>query len=99
MSRPERSESSRALVEQFSNVVRAYTSALEGVMLASAARMAINPTGHRCLELIEQHGGLTVGQLAEQSGLSTGAVTTLLDRLERALAPVPQYDVPRLPDE
>ena len=79
-----RSEKLRPLAEQFSHVVRAYTSALEGVTLAAAARMGINLTDHRCLELIERSGGLTAGQLAEQSGLSSGAVTTVLDRLERA---------------
>ena len=70
-------------MEQFAHVVRAYTSALQGVTLAAAARMGINTTDHRCLELIERNGGLTAGQLAELSGLSTGAVTTVLDRLER----------------
>jgi DNA-binding MarR family transcriptional regulator len=73
----------RPLVEQFAHVVRAYTSALQGVTLAAAAQMGINTTDHRCLELIERSGGLTAGQLAELSGLSTGAVTTVLDRLER----------------
>jgi DNA-binding MarR family transcriptional regulator len=76
-------QAARPLVEQFAHVVRAYTSALQGVTLAAAAQMGINTTDHRCLELIERSGGLTAGQLAELSGLSTGAVTTVLDRLER----------------
>jgi DNA-binding MarR family transcriptional regulator len=83
-STPVSGEPLRPLVEQFAHVVRAYTSALQGVTLAAASHMGINITDHRCLELIERRGGLTAGQLAELSGLSTGAVTTVLDRLERA---------------
>src|SRR6202046_1107817 len=38
----------------------------------------------RCLELVASHGPLTAGRLAEESGLTTGAVTFILDRLEEA---------------
>ena len=44
----------------------------------------INRTDARCLDIIERLGGITAGRLARESGLSTGAVTTVLDRLERA---------------
>ena len=38
----------------------------------------------RCLNVIENAGGLTAGELARQVGVTTGAVTGALDRLERA---------------
>jgi DNA-binding MarR family transcriptional regulator len=74
----------RPLVEQFSHVVRAYTSSLALVTTAAADALGVNSTDHRCIELIERAGELTAGQLAEASGLTTGAITTVLDRLERA---------------
>jgi DNA-binding MarR family transcriptional regulator len=49
-----------------------------------AEKLKLSRTDLRCLELIERLGPLTAGTLAEESGLSTGAVTFLLDRLEEA---------------
>lgn len=49
----------------------------------AVARLGINRTDGRCLDIVEQHGRMTAGELARESGLSSGALTTLLDRLER----------------
>jgi DNA-binding MarR family transcriptional regulator len=49
-----------------------------------AELLGVNRTDSRCLDILEQHGLLTAGQLATSSGLSTGAVTAVVDRLERA---------------
>jgi DNA-binding MarR family transcriptional regulator len=46
--------------------------------------LGINRTDARCVDILEQHGRMTAGQLASLSGLSTGAVTAVVDRLERA---------------
>ena len=46
--------------------------------------IGINRTDQRCLDIISQESGMTAGRLAELAGLTTGAVTTVLDRLERA---------------
>jgi DNA-binding MarR family transcriptional regulator len=43
----------------------------------------INLTDGRCIDLLDVHEGLTAGELAEAASLSPGAVTTVLDRLER----------------
>ena len=51
---------------------------------AVADYFGINRTDARCLEIIQRLGGVTAGRLARESGLSTGAVTTVLDRLERS---------------
>jgi DNA-binding MarR family transcriptional regulator len=51
---------------------------------AAADYLGINPTDGRALDVIDQHGRITAGDLARELRLSTGAVTTLVDRLERA---------------
>lgn len=47
-------------------------------------RLGINRTDGRCLDVIEREGPVSAGRLAEVSGLSSGAVTSVIDRLERA---------------
>jgi DNA-binding MarR family transcriptional regulator len=49
----------------------------------AAERLGINETDLHCLNIIENGGGLTAGELAVQSGLTNGAITGVLDRLER----------------
>jgi DNA-binding Lrp family transcriptional regulator len=49
-----------------------------------AERMGLGGTDHKALTLIEQHGPLTAGELAMLTGLTTGAITNVVDRLERA---------------
>jgi len=51
---------------------------------AVADFLGLNRTDSRCLDIIERLSGVNAGRLAAESGLSTGAVTTVLDRLERA---------------
>ena len=50
---------------------------------ALAARLGLNPTDLRCFELLVAEPGLSPGRLAELSGLTSGAITGVLDRLER----------------
>lgn len=50
-----------------------------------AERLGLNPSDHKCAELLMSESGIsTPGRLAELTGLSTGAITGVLDRLERA---------------
>jgi DNA-binding MarR family transcriptional regulator len=44
----------------------------------------VTDTDLRCLNIIENGGGLTAGDLTAQSGLTGGAITGVIDRLERA---------------
>jgi DNA-binding MarR family transcriptional regulator len=46
--------------------------------------LGINRTDARCLDILDQHGSMSAGDLAEASRLSTGAITAVIDRLERA---------------
>ncbi|WP_410600172.1 MarR family transcriptional regulator [Amycolatopsis sp. lyj-90] len=50
-----------------------------------AERIGLSATDHKVLELVGQaRGPLTAGRIAEMTGLSTGAVTGVMDRLEKA---------------
>lgn len=51
---------------------------------ALAVRLGLNTTDLRCLEELVEEPGLTAGRLAELSGLTSGAITGVLDRLERS---------------
>lgn len=44
--------------------------------------LGINRTDGRCLDIIGRHGKVSAGQLAIEAGLTTGAVTAVIDRLE-----------------
>jgi DNA-binding MarR family transcriptional regulator len=51
---------------------------------ALAEFLGLNPTDLRCLELVIEDPGMTPSRLAELAGITTGAVTGVVDRLERA---------------
>ena len=52
---------------------------------AIAQSVGLNATDTKCVDLISSHpdGTVTAGQLSSQTGLTTGAVTHILDRLEK----------------
>ncbi len=41
-------------------------------------------TDHKCLDLIHRFGAMPAGRLAELTGLTNGAITGIIDRLEKA---------------
>jgi DNA-binding MarR family transcriptional regulator len=49
---------------------------------AVADRVGMNPTDLESLDILARHGPITAGRLAELTGLTTGAITGLVDRLE-----------------
>ncbi len=51
---------------------------------AVADRLGLNATDMKCYTILRQAGPLTAGDLAERTGLTTGAMTGVIDRLERA---------------
>ena len=71
---------------------RAYQTAVEKMDEAFCKRIGVNRTDGRCLDVIDQRPGLTAGELAEAVGLSPGAVTTALDRLEQPRLRDPHRD-------
>jgi DNA-binding MarR family transcriptional regulator len=50
---------------------------------AAAARLGLHPTDLTCLDLLRSHGPMPPGQLAAETGLTPGAITAVVDRLER----------------
>jgi DNA-binding MarR family transcriptional regulator len=51
---------------------------------AVADRLGLHPTDHKCIDLLSSAGTMTAGELAEATGLTTGAITGVIDRLEAA---------------
>ena len=76
--------SKRALLDELIREVRVSGNQDNAFDKLAAELLGVNETDLHCLNIIENSGGLTAGQLADQSGLTNGAITGVLDRLERA---------------
>jgi DNA-binding MarR family transcriptional regulator len=75
-----REEIIRAISEKFREM------STETIMFhqAIADVLGLHITDHKCLDLITRYGAMPAGRLAELTGLTTGAVTGIIDRLEEA---------------
>jgi DNA-binding MarR family transcriptional regulator len=74
----------RDLFEELINEVRMSQVATDRFDEAVAQALGINRTDMRCLDVLEREGGsVPAGRLAEATGLTSGAMTTAIDRLER----------------
>lgn len=62
--------------------IRGYQTAVQQMDEAAHRALGINATDGRCLDVIDRRGLISAGQLASEAGLTTGAVTAVLDRLE-----------------
>jgi DNA-binding MarR family transcriptional regulator len=51
---------------------------------AMAERLGLGPSDHKCLDLLLERGPMTGSQLATITGMTTGAITGVVSRLERA---------------
>jgi DNA-binding MarR family transcriptional regulator len=49
-----------------------------------AERLGLNITDHKCMGMLLRFGSMTAGDLARHAGLTTGAITGVINRLERA---------------
>jgi DNA-binding MarR family transcriptional regulator len=73
------------LIRELVLEIRGSQTETDAVDQAAADYMGINRTDLRCLDILDrQEKPMTAGMLADHSGLTTGAVTTVIDRLERA---------------
>jgi DNA-binding MarR family transcriptional regulator len=72
------------VIEEGGRVFRAYQTSNDNYDQAVADHLGMNRTDMRCIDLIDQAGGMTAGELARAAGLTSGAVTAVVDRLERA---------------
>jgi DNA-binding MarR family transcriptional regulator len=72
------------IVAAIANAARASQNQTDLLDEAACEMLGINRTDHRCIDILDRHRRMTAGELAEASGLTTGAVTAVLDRMERA---------------
>jgi DNA-binding MarR family transcriptional regulator len=82
--RTRKTPSRRELIERLSIAIRASQNISDAFDEKVAERLGINRTDLRGLDILNQRGSMTAGQLAEAMHLTSGAITTLLDRLEKA---------------
>jgi len=81
---PNKPQSSRPAAADFHNLMgRELSNAVVFFHEAVAAHVGMNAAEWKCLGLLDQHGSLTASRLAELSGFTTGAITGIVDRLER----------------
>lgn len=69
---------------RWKEAVRANQTATDMFDEALTVFLGINRTDGRCLDIIDRKGRISAGQLAIDAGLTTGAVTAVIDRLESA---------------
>jgi len=71
------------LILQFRNASRQYSDASIFMHEAIARRAGLSGADHKYLGLMLKYEKLTAGDLSKLTGLTTGAVTGLIDRLEK----------------
>jgi DNA-binding MarR family transcriptional regulator len=72
------------LVAELVETMRDVTTATIVFHQAVADRLGMNVTDHKCAGILAQSGPVAAGELAERTGLTTGAITGVIDRLEKA---------------
>jgi DNA-binding MarR family transcriptional regulator len=73
-----------ALLQELENAMRIASS--QGALFAKsvADRAGISSADMECIDFVNVEGRMTAGRLAELTGLTTGAITGVVDRLEKA---------------
>jgi DNA-binding MarR family transcriptional regulator len=75
-------ESKVELLQRVMYASRASEAAVDRFDGLAADALGVNRTDARCLDIVDNEGGsITAGRLAELSGLTTAAVTAVIDRL------------------
>ncbi len=69
---------------QIGERIRRFATALILFHHAIAERIGVGPTDLQCLDLLRERGSMTGSELAAVTGLTTGAITGVVARLERA---------------
>jgi len=74
----------RDLIAALGSAFRAQQRATDALDDAAALYFGVNRTDLRCLDVILEQGSATPSALAESLGITSGSVTTMLDRLTEA---------------
>ncbi len=78
-------ESRRELVEEIvGRLTRKRSTADVLFHHAVAVRLGLGPTDHKCLDLLRERGAMSGSELAAITGLTSGAITGVVARLEQA---------------
>jgi DNA-binding MarR family transcriptional regulator len=79
-----RAKTRAALMQELEHAVRrsSGSGAIFGQTVANYA--GISSSDHECIDFLNLEGRVTAGRLAEVTGLTTGAITGVVDRLEKA---------------
>jgi DNA-binding MarR family transcriptional regulator len=78
-----RSKAREALLAELGEATRVYQRSVDAMDELAVKLMGVNRTDARVIDLLEQHGRLTAGEIAVGASLTTGAVTGVIDRLEQ----------------
>jgi DNA-binding MarR family transcriptional regulator len=78
-----RTKTRSALLQELENAMRIVSS--QGAMFAKmvADQAGISSADMDCIDFVNVEGRMTAGRLAELTGLTTGAITGVVDRLEK----------------
>lgn len=79
-------------IQTFRSLSRKYSDTSILMHEAIAREIGLSGTDHKYLGLIMQNGQMTAGELSRLTGLTTGAVTGLVDRLEKKKLIKRQFD-------
>src|SRR4029078_593998 len=79
-----REKARAALMQELENALR--RSSAQGVIFGQTVANTVGISGSdlECLDFLNLEGRVTAGRLAEVTGLTTGAITGVVDRLEKA---------------
>jgi DNA-binding MarR family transcriptional regulator len=80
----EKQPSREDLIAQIGLAIAEWQNEAQAFDEAASERLGVNQTDLRCLSVLAFHGPMSVGKLAETSGLSPGAMTAAVDRWEKA---------------
>src|SRR5512146_3345474 len=77
-------ESREALLGGLARALRRFTGLRASFYRTAAARTGMTVTDIEVIDILDNSGPMTAGQLAELTGLTTGPITGMLNRLEEA---------------
>ncbi|MGV3665237.1 MAG: MarR family winged helix-turn-helix transcriptional regulator [Leptospira bouyouniensis] len=70
-------------IEVFKKTTRQYFETALSMHETIATNVGLSGTDHKYLGYLIENGEMTAGELAKRSGLTTGAITGVIDRLEK----------------
>jgi len=76
--------SRKKLIEKIIELLREQSTQTVLMHAFIAEQLGLNTTDHKALDVLVKTGEMTAGQLSEVTRLTTGAITGVIDRLEKA---------------